>query len=187
MAQLPPIPTIEPETVRIGDTWQWQKQLSEYPANQGWSLTYYFRKGDAQFQIAATVATDGVSFLAYAAPATTGALRPWRYRYQARVTNGTDAYVILDGELLAEPDPAAQGGQDTRSRARRIIAALESAMLRRAGGRVHVVIDGQAVQFDTQGDLIRAKTYWEGVLEAEVNKYRIAQGLGSKRTIRARV
>ena len=183
----PPIPLIEPDSVRVGDTWQWQKVLNDYPANQGWSLTYYFRKGDAQFSVACTIATDGVSFLAYAGPATTAAYRPGRYQYQARVANGTDSYVILDGQLLVEPDPAAAGGQDPRSRARKIIAALEAAMLRRAGGRVHVVIDGQAVQFDTQAELIRAKTYWEGVLEAEVNRYRIAQGLGSKRTIRARL
>lgn len=183
----PPIPLIEPESARIGDTWQWQKVLNDYPANQGWTLTYYFRKGDAQFSIACTVATDGVSFLAYVAPATTAAYRPGRYQWQARVANGTDSYVVLEGEIVAQPDPAATGGQDPRSEARRIIVDLKAAMRRRAGGRVHVMIDGQAVQFDTQADLIRALTYWNGVLEEEINKYRIQQGLGSKRTIRARL
>jgi hypothetical protein len=183
----PPIPTIEPDSVRLGDTWQWQKTLSDYPANQGWGLTYYFRKGDAQFSIACTIATDGMSFLAYVAPGTSGAYRPGRYQWQARVANGTDSYVILDGQLRVDPDPAAAGGQDPRSRARKIIEELEKASLRRAAGRIHVVIDGQAVQFDTQADLIRALSYWRGVLESEVNKYRISQGLGSLRTIRARV
>jgi hypothetical protein len=184
-----PVPTTEPDEAVIGDSWHWTRSMPTFPANAGWSLTYFFKKADASFQIACTTATDGQSFDAYAAPATTAALRPGRYNYQGRVTNGTDSFVVDDarGELLVLPDPAAVGALDARSQAKLVVEQLKALSLRRAGGRVHVVIDGQAIQFDTQADIMRALTYWEGRLEAETNKYRIAKGMGSLRTIRTRV
>tara|TARA_B110000014_G_scaffold220415_1_gene176458 strand:- start:6172 stop:6381 length:210 start_codon:yes stop_codon:yes gene_type:complete len=37
----------EPEKLTSGVTWEWNKTLSDYPANESWYLTYYLRKNGA--------------------------------------------------------------------------------------------------------------------------------------------
>jgi len=47
------VPNTEPAALRSGDTWQWTRDLGDYPAD-AWTLTYYFRNATAHFDIVAT-------------------------------------------------------------------------------------------------------------------------------------
>ena len=178
------IPLTEPAQLLVGDTWTWQVTYSDYPAGV-WTLTYYFKKHDFSFNVVA--GAQGLDFLVGVAPATNAPYRPGRYRWTARVTDGTNSYTIAQGETDLILDPASVGNQDFRTTAKKIVDALTELALRRAGGRHVVSIDGINMQFDTQIDIIKARSYWEGVLENEQNAYRIAKGLGSLRTIRIRM
>jgi len=178
------IPLIEPTKLLIGDSWQWQVTYSDYPAPT-WALTYYFKKADFNFSVVTTA--TGQSFLATVLPAANSPYRPGRYRWVGRVTDGVNSYTVAQGETELLLDPALVGNQDFRTTAAKIVEALTTLALRRAGGRHQVVIDGISMVFDTQIDIIKAKSYWEGVLENEQNADRIAKGLGSLRTIRVRM
>jgi hypothetical protein len=181
----PPIPTTEPRSLKAGDTWQWNKFFSDYPPSDGWTLTYFFKKEDASFSIVCTVTNN--QYLARVDPATSGTYKPGRYKYQARVSTAIDSFIVVEDEVEVLPDPATSGALDSRTKAQKIVAALTELALRRAGGRQHVTIDGVSMMFDTQADIIKAKTYWDGVVESEQNAYRIKKGLGSRRTIRMRL
>lgn len=57
----PVVPTIEPTSARAGDSWLWDISYSDYPASEGWALTYELR-GAQQItlgSIAGEVTTDG--------------------------------------------------------------------------------------------------------------------------------
>lgn len=180
-----PIPTTEPRSLQAGDTWQWTKTLSDYPTSAGWALTYYFKNEESSFSIACTV--TNAQFQARVDPVTSATYRPGRYHYLARVSNGTDSYIVVEDNLDVAPDPSTGGALDPRTHAQKVVAALMKLAERRAGGRQHVTIDGVSLMFDTQADIIRAITYWEGRVESEQNAYRIKKGKGSLRTIRTRL
>ena len=66
------IPTSEPDSLRIGDTWQWRREdLFDYPAS-AWTLIYYFRNATSHFDV--TASADGSYFAVTVAKATTAAL-----------------------------------------------------------------------------------------------------------------
>jgi hypothetical protein len=178
------IPLIEPRQLLIGDTWQWQVTNGNYPANL-WTLTYYFKKHDYSFSVVA--AASNLDFLVTVLPATNAPYRPGKYRWVSRVTDGTNVYTWLQGQTELLLDPAQIGNHDFRTTAAKIVEELKKLALRRSGGRHQVSIDGILMVFDTHIDIIKAKSYWEGVLENEQNADRIAKGLGSLRTIRVRM
>jgi hypothetical protein len=179
------IPLIEPRQLLIGDTWEWQVTNGDYPANL-WTLTYYFKKHDYNFSIVA--GTSNLDFLVNVPPATNGPYRPGIYRWISRVVDGTgNTFTWLQGQTELLPDPSTVGNHDFRTTAAKIVKELEQLALRRSGGRHQVSIDGILMVFDTHIDIIKAKSYWEGVLENEQNADRIKKGLGSLRTIRVRM
>ncbi len=103
------------------------------------------------------------------------------------VDGSGNAYTWNEGETELVLDPAQVGNVDFRTTAAKVVEELTRLALRRAGGRHQVSIDGISMIFDTHIDIIKAKSYWEGVLENEQNADRIKKGLGSLRTIRVRM
>lgn len=177
--------TTEPEEVIVGDTWTWSRSFSDYPASQGWVLTYYVKNDTQSFQISCTA--NGNDHVATMSAANSAALVPGTYRYWARISLSGTSYTVAQGELKLLPNPAAQGAYDFRTTATRIVDALEQLALRRAGGRQQVTVDGIAMVFDTQADIIKALGYWRQQVANEQQADRIAKGLGSRRTIRVRM
>ena len=66
-----PIPSAVPSSVRAGDTVTWRRSLADYPASDGWTLSYVLLSPAAQITIAATA--DGSAHLVSVAPATSAA------------------------------------------------------------------------------------------------------------------
>lgn len=106
-----------------GDTWQWTRELADYPAGT-WTATAYFENKDGSFEVTATA--DGVThdFL-IAATATTG-YKPGRYGWRLRVTDGSTVTTVESGIVEVLVDPAKAGNSDTRSWARRTLEAVEA-------------------------------------------------------------
>lgn len=176
-------PTKEPEQVIAGNTWQWTRSLADY-APGTWTLTYYFEKSDAAFSVACT-ALNGNHY-ANVAPATTSGVRPGIYRYVGRVTNGTDSFTPdeVQGQIEVLIDPAAAGTRDVRSDTQKYLDALMKARIRLAEGRREVTVDGYAVKFASLTEIDGAISRAREEVRSEINRDRIAKGLGSRRTIR---
>lgn len=126
------IPTSEPQALRAGDTWQWRRELADYPAS-AWTLKYRFKNSAGGFEITATA--DGDVHAVTVPAATTAAYVAGAYDFVGWVEGGGQKFtVIADRRLLIEPDlrnGLATAALDLRSNARQRLEALEAAMLAR--------------------------------------------------------
>lgn len=178
------IKSTEPTELLIGDTWTWSKTFADFPPTL-WTLIYFFEKEDASWSVTCT--TSAGAFLAVILPAANAAYLPGRFRFFGRVSDGTNSFTVTQGETEVLPNPATPGNRDFRTKAQRTVEALEDLWEKRAGGRRMVTVDGITVTFDSQEDIMRALSRARADVSAEQNADRIRRGLGSLRTIRARM
>lgn len=102
---LPQIPFEEPDEVIQGDSWIWTIRDRTYPANLGWTLTYYFA-GASVFTIPTTTDVDGVSFDINYPPLLTALVKPGSYTYRGRFSNATlgASFTSRQGTVEVLPD-----------------------------------------------------------------------------------
>jgi hypothetical protein len=117
------VPTEVPAKLIAGDTWQWTRELADYPAPT-WTATAYFEKAGSTFSVLATA--SGTIHAFEVSSATTAPYQSGRYAWRIRVTDGaTTATIEPGGYLEVEANPATGSGRDTRSWARRTVEAIE--------------------------------------------------------------
>lgn len=126
------IPTIEPKSVRAGDTWKWRREdLSAYPAPT-WALKYRFKNAAGGFEL--TAAADGAQFAVTVAASASADHPAGTYDWVAWVEGAGEQYTVGTGRLTVEPDlRAGDVGTplDLRSPARQLLEKLEAALLAR--------------------------------------------------------
>lgn len=133
------IPTSDPTRLRAGDTWQWRRDdLADYPAT-AWTLTYYFRNAAGNFDVAA--AADGTAYLVTVDKATTAGRAAGEYDVVAVVASATERFEVGAFRCTVLPDYATAAAIDGRSFARKMLAAVESALLNRASNDELDLID----------------------------------------------
>ncbi len=91
------VPTKEPIRVAAGDTFIWQRSFSDYPASDGWTLTYSLVT--TSNKIAITASADGNNFLVSVAATTTAAYNVGTYDQQAYVTLSSERYQVGSGVI----------------------------------------------------------------------------------------
>lgn len=155
------VPTTEPAALRSGDTWQWNRDLGDYPADV-WTLTYYFRNAASNFDIIATA--DGTAYAVSVAMSTTAGYTAGWYDWTAFVSNGTERYQVGSGRLEVQPNLAAAAPYDGRGFARKMVDAIEAALLNRATS------DQLDLISSAQGD--RSITRDKDRLQVMLEKYR---------------
>lgn len=130
-------PIVEPTELRAGDTWQWCRSLSDYPAST-WSLSYKFRNATSHFDVAA--AADGDAFAILVPMATTAGYAAGSYIWYAFVENGTERYQVDDGSIQVLPDVSSAVAYDGRGWARTMLDYVDAALLGRASaGQLDVI------------------------------------------------
>ena len=120
-----------PLSLTAGDRWTWTDSLSDYPATL-WTLTYYFR-GPTSLAAAVGVAS-GTDHVVTVAAATTAALKPGVYDWQARanlILTVTTIATVAIGRLTVAPNLAA-AAVDYRSFNVRVTEALQATIENRA-------------------------------------------------------
>ena len=125
-------PTNEPETLVAGDTWKWERSLSDYPASDSWSLSYYLRKsGSSAITITSSANVD--AHLVTVAAATTASYTPGTWDFRGYVTKSGERYEVFNGILEVETNPAtAASSYDPRTHAEKVIDAIEAVLESRA-------------------------------------------------------
>ncbi len=111
-----------PANLVAGDTWEWTRELADYPAGT-WTLTYFLSRDGKKFSFAATA--DGTSHSVSVAAATTADYQAGRYFWQGRVVSGSEAFTVEEGWVEVQPNPASTANADPRSWARRTLDAVE--------------------------------------------------------------
>lgn len=142
-------PTTEPTSARAGDTWEWVRDLADYPAPT-WVLTYTLFSAAAVVRI--TAAASGSQHSVHKLPATTALYTAGRYDWTAHVTNGTDKYQVGAGVISVLPNLATATAYDARTHARRMLDAVEAMMEARGTGGdldlVRTTLGDQSAEFD---------------------------------------
>lgn len=101
------IPEGEPEYIVQGTTVQWTKTLSNYSPSDGWTLTYEFVEGASSPDSFQIVATDvNGTFTVDVDEATTANYTPANYYYQGFVSDGTDRFAVVSGQMEVIQDYA---------------------------------------------------------------------------------
>lgn len=183
------IPTIEPSSVRAGDTVTWLKSLADYPATSGWTLYYRFINSTAKIDITATA--SGADHLVSVAKATSAAWTSGDYTYVAWVTNGTERATVAEGRVTVLPDLAAvtNVGYDNRTQAKKMLEAIDAALLSLSSGErlavVEAEITGRRFKYDFTG-LMKLRNLYAAQVRAEENAERASLGLGSRNKLNVR-
>jgi hypothetical protein len=168
-----------PDSFNIGDTWEWEESLADYPASV-WTLTFYFVNAANTVTIAASASGD--DHAVSVAPATTNGYTAGRYRWTARVTDGSDIFTVGNGWSDVYADPTA--AQDARSASRITLDAIEATLQGRATtDDLSVSINGRAISRIPISELRQ----WRDELREQVRvEEETEAAVGSGRDIRVR-
>ena len=122
--------TAVPATITAGDSIAWTITRDDFPASDGWALSFVFINGSAKIAMASTA--DGDRHAIAVDATTTAVYVPGKYTYAGFATKGTVRHTIERGHLEVLPDLAAQATYDGRAWYDKAIEALEAAIAGRA-------------------------------------------------------
>jgi hypothetical protein len=162
------VPTKEPETITAGDSAEWIRSFSDYPANAGWTLSYAFlREGDGQ-QITISATASGADHAVNLLPADTAGYLDGQYYGQAYVTSATKRVTVGSFRIQILPNFAGASNADPRSKAKRILDALDGVALKLATkSTVSATIEGVQMVFRDDEKFIKIRNYWLSVYQSE--------------------
>ena len=165
------IPLTEPTEFFPGDTLTWKRQdlSDDYPASDGWSLTYYFRGPEGKFDIAASA--DGDNFSVSVLPDITTTYKSGDYIWSAKVGLGTDVYSVDNGACTVKVDLATKGaGYDPRSHVKKVLDALEAALVKKASkDQLETDIDGVSIKRMSPEELRAWRKEYKSEYQKELN------------------
>ena len=135
-----------PAKITAGTSVSWAVSLPDFPATEGWALTYTLVTPSAQVVVEST--PDGDAFLFEIPFAESAEWAPGSYSWQSHISNSTERYQVGSGsvEILADFAEASTGA-DTRTWLDKAIEALQAAIAGRASNTQLVqIVDGVQVQ-----------------------------------------
>lgn len=176
-------PTAEPASIRAGDTLAWRRTLPDYPAGDGWELSYRLIGPAARIDIVASA--DGDDHLVQVPAVTTAAYPPGDYTWLAYVTRSADRYTIGQGATRVLPDLAAAAGpQDGRSAAQKALDDLRAAMVQWLATSGHVqdyTIAGRSMRFASAAEIQQRIALAEREVARESAALGLAAAAGPRR------
>ena len=179
-----------PATLQIGDTWEWDDSLSDYPAPT-YTLKYALRKYGLSI-INITASADGTDHAVSVAAATTAGYVAGDYSWSAFVETGSgdslERYTVGSGTTKLLPALfAAKSTDDNRSHAQKMLDAIEATMEGRAShAELSLTVNGKAIQYFKPAELIQWRSFYRSEVQKEKQEERIAQGLGTGKRILTR-
>lgn len=184
------IPTAAPARVRAGDTITWRISHPDYPASDGWSLTYRAINASAKFDI--TASTDNGTHLVSVTPANSKLWQAGDYQLIAVYSKDSDRVSEPARRITVLPNLADIGatGYDGRTHAKKMLDAIEAALVSfGTGERLAVVsaeVTGRGLKYDFAG-LHKLRNIYAAEVRAEEAAERAALGLGSRNKIVVRL
>jgi hypothetical protein len=180
------IPTVEPQSLRLGDTASWSRSLADYPASAGWSLSYALVKTGTRITFTATASGD--DHLVSVPAATTTGWTAGTYQWQARVSKAGEVYTIGTGSIELLVDFATQAtGYDARSHARKTLEALEAWIEGRDVAVAEYEIAGRSLKTIPVPDLLKLRDRYRREVRSEQVASDLAAGLPNRNKIVVRI
>lgn len=180
------IPSNEPLSLRVGDTWKWTRTLADYPAPT-WVLKYRFKNATSYFEI--TAAASGTDHAVTEAAATTAARTAGTYTWMAWVEGGSsEKYTVDTGSITLDPDyRSGTAAYDGRSHARKMLDAIEAWLESHDPAVAEYEIAGRRMKYIPLAELVKLRNRYRLEVQAADNADAIAKGEGTGRKIQFRV
>ena len=166
------IPTTEPTVFTAETTWEWDKSFTDFPASDGWQLTYYFRNleaaaSDLVAAWATEVTANGDGFEIRILFGSTG-LPPGAYDLVGQITDGTKQHTPVNKRIrvLASADTLG-----AKSHARIMLDAIETRQQSRVltSEQRKVQVNGRLIEYATDVELETARAHWAYLVQLERN------------------
>lgn len=126
------IPTNEPQELRAGMTWKWDRNdLADYPAPT-WTLKYWFKRMGGTDKFSITAAANGTYHRVSVAKASTAAYVADDYSWVAVVDDSTESYEVDSGTMKVLPRYDQDVALDDRTHAKKVLEAIEAVIEGRA-------------------------------------------------------
>lgn len=172
----------EPAEAVKGDTIAWRRDdlASDYPAADGWTLSYRIIWA-AGVTVTAAMTADGQGWKISSA---TSSWTVGQADWFLQASHGTYGKVTVDrGRLTVLADPAAAGaGYDPRSHARKVLESIEAVIESRAGKSdlETTLADGRQIKRLSHKELLEMRDSYAAKVRAEERK---ASGKGPGRVL----
>jgi hypothetical protein len=187
------IPLNEPAELRAGITWEWRREdlSTNFPADGGWTLTYYFKKTGATPGNFSLVAAASGKFFAITETAANSANRAaGQYTWAAVATKAAETREIDRGKLTILPRYDAAANLDDRSHAVKVLEAIEAVIENRASSTqremVSYTIGTRSQNFDlteSKATLLELHSKYKWLVKNEDDRAKIAAGQPNPRNI----
>ena len=177
------IPTTEPSVIVAGDTAKWTKSLADYPASDGWALSYTLVNATNRYTFSATA--SGSDFAVTVAAATTTAYAAGLYDWRAQVAKAGEVFTVGSGQFIVQPSFAS--ATDGRSSAKKsydqVVAYLADSNNLAAA---EYEIAGRRLKRLSVPELIQLKSHLSAEVQRETAATRAAAGLPDQRRVYTR-
>lgn len=178
-------PTNEPQEVIAGDTVKWDRNdLSDYPANDGWVLTYKLLNAAGKIEI--TASASGANHSVNVAAATTANWAAGSYVWQAYATKAatSERYKVDEGTMVVQANFAALNSLDSRSHNKKVLDAICAVIENRATlDQESYSIMGRSLNRTPLKDLLLLKDKYQALYNAEQNAENVRNGAAGKNRI----
>lgn len=184
------LPTREPQVFIAGDTLSFVRQVSNYPASSGWTLSYVLR-GPTTIKInAVTYSTS--DYLVSESAANTANWTAGVYSVQAYVSNSTGYRYSVDTwfpKITIKPDPSkyVEGSASNLTFAQRTLLAVETAIESLSSKKVATAsVNGQSYSIQSLNQLVALRQRMREEVRSEEDAINYAAGLGVSKNILVR-
>lgn len=170
------------QPIIAGDTLAFSKAVPDYPASEGWTLTYRLApRSSSGAAITFDAAADGDEYAIEVAASTTDGWAAGDYAWSAYVSKDDQRFTVDSGLVEIKPDPSAIApGTDTRSHARKVLAAIEAVIERRATKDQEEYRIGERMLKHTPiPELVRLRETYRREVRDEIAAERLRAGLSA--------
>ena len=167
-----------------GDTLNLLIALDNFPASEGWTLTFGFRKENGSVISFASTAS-GIQYALTVSSTDSAQWLPGKYIGTGKVTLGSQSFTIWRGSMEVLPDLSQQvDNYDTRTSSKKCLDAINAVLEGKATRDVmQTTIAGQSIGRMSWDELLSAKSYFQDLVDGEQATLDAASGMGSKRNI----
>ena len=170
----------EPSEFRAGDTVEWTKDdlTADYPASDGWSLTYHLRNATSKIDFAGVA--NGDVFDVTLESSATATYAAGTYRAIGRVNKGAVLKTVWTGTIVILADLGEDVFIDDRRHAEKVLDAIELVIEGRATkDQQSYTIGNRSLSRIPMKELIEFREFYRTEVARLKREERLKQGLGS--------
>lgn len=164
--------TAIPNSLNAGDQWEWTVTNGDYPASDGWVMTYTLINSDGRISITSTASDDSHVVDFDASDVSAGS-----YEYQQYFTLSGERKTADRGFVEVKPDFASAANYDGRSHVKKVLDAIRANLEGVASkSQQSYSIEGRSLSRYSLEELSNLEQRYERRWQSELNDLAVAQG-----------